>query len=508
MAIVIISSVMEDARRALAESLAKKLGCPVASREQLVEKSTEAGIAVGKLEVAVLKQSTPRERLARQKTRYLAFLTSSLCNLASGGQSLVYHGRAGNLLLPGVSHVLRVRLVPDRSQQIEAVMRRLRLDENKAAQYVNRLEEDVARWVHFVHGVELNDLGQYDLVVNLSKMSVESASATICSMAQLPDFQPTPASLAAFSDLCLASRARDQLGRDERTANADLGVSAQDGRVTVTYMPTQTGKAQEIGSVLSGLEGAREVVTTMAVTNLLWVSESFAPDSPGFAHITDLAQRWGAAVELMRLVPFASEEQECTPLGEAVGQDAACVPKALDATGGVEDDVAERAAAVDDGLAQTAEKLIGLGLFGGSQMAQGGQEQVVKVVKAMPRYSMLVLGDVFASKGASVRTRLSREMASYLSENVNVPVISQGELQSKFLFGPKQMARLGVFLGVAALIYFLVFTFQWPLQKFVGMPESMVGRVAATAFVVGLAPLVAYFWGGATGLLFKWWRFE
>jgi hypothetical protein len=158
MAIVIVSSESEGARRELAQILAAKLGAQCASREQLVEQATQAGIPVGKLEVAVLKQSTPRERLARLKSRYLAFVTSALCDLASGNRDLVYHGRAANLLLPGVSHVVRVRLLADEERQLRQDMSALHLEPDKAKEYQRRLREDVARWVHFMHGAEANDL--------------------------------------------------------------------------------------------------------------------------------------------------------------------------------------------------------------------------------------------------------------------------------------------------------------------------------------------------------------
>ncbi len=77
MAIVIISSADESTRREMAESLARKLDCPVMGREEVVERATESGVPVGRLEIAVLKQSVPKERLARHKAQYLAVVTTA-----------------------------------------------------------------------------------------------------------------------------------------------------------------------------------------------------------------------------------------------------------------------------------------------------------------------------------------------------------------------------------------------------------------------------------------------
>jgi hypothetical protein len=214
MAIVIISSWAEEARRELARAVATKLGCPSLSREELVEQATEAGIPVGKLEIAVMKGSAPRERLARHKSRYLAFITASVAEKARETQDLVYHGRACHLLLPGVDHVLRVGVVPHQERQLAAVMARLNLDRDKAQRYLADLSQDLRNWFHFMHDADPDEPGQYDLTLNLGHLSPESAASAVCSMAQLPDFAPTPASRRALNDLWLSAKARDRLGRE------------------------------------------------------------------------------------------------------------------------------------------------------------------------------------------------------------------------------------------------------------------------------------------------------
>ena len=179
MAIVIISSWAEEARRELARAVATKLGCPSLSREDLIEQATRAGIPVGKMEIAVLKGNTPRERLARHKSRYLAFITAAVCEKARESQDLVYHGRACHLLLPGISHVLRVGVVPNQERQLTAVMARLNLDHDKAQRYLEDLNQDLRNWFHFMHDADPDAPGQYDLTLNLGHLSPESAASAV-----------------------------------------------------------------------------------------------------------------------------------------------------------------------------------------------------------------------------------------------------------------------------------------------------------------------------------------
>ena len=508
MAIVIISSWAEEARRELARAVAAKLGCPSLSREDLVEQATAAGIPVGKMEIAVLKGSTPRERLARHKSRYLAFITASVAEKARETQDLVYHGRACHLLLPGVEHVLRVGVVPNQERQLAAVMARLNLDHDKAQRYLADLNDDLRNWFHFMHDTDPDEPGQYDLTLNLGHLSPESAASAVCSMAQLPDFAPTPASRRALGDLWLSAKARDLLGRDPATAGADLTVTAQNSRVTVTYMPRQQSVAQEIPRVLSGLTEASELVCTMALTNLLWVAERFEAGSETFEGVTDLAQRWGAGVELLRL-PGEGQPLVCEKVGE---DDLVCRPKDLDPTGGIEDDLpaaVQTSAADDGGLAQVSERLISRGVFAGSQTAAStAAAKVANHVKGQGRYSLVVIGNVFASKGAAAQVRQTRELAATVAERGHAPVITADELQSKFLFGPKQMSRLGLYLALTVLIYLLAFTFQRPILDFLAGPDWQSWRWLATAAIVLTVPAVAYLYGNATGLLMKWFKFE
>ncbi len=89
------------------------------------------------------------ERLTLEKEHYLAFSTAFLCDRAKEG-SLVYHGRTGHLLLSGVEHRLRVRVVADPEFWLRAVMRDLGSPRDKARRYIGEVDEDRRRGVHTV----------------------------------------------------------------------------------------------------------------------------------------------------------------------------------------------------------------------------------------------------------------------------------------------------------------------------------------------------------------------
>ncbi|MGE5254338.1 MAG: AAA family ATPase [Planctomycetaceae bacterium] len=503
MPLVIISCSSRSLRKELAESLSRKLGHPCLSREELTDQATDEGIPMGKLEMSVMKGSYPTDRLARLKERYLAFIIKSICERARSG-NLVYHGRGAHLLLPNVSHIFRVRLVPHMEHWIQNKMLRFHMDRNRAEQYVRQVSDDTTRWVRFVHERDVDDPKLYDLILNLENMSLSSATMAICSMAELPDFRPTPVSLRTMEDYFLGAQARLKLALDERTAEADLTVSANDGVLTVTYMPRQSRVAEFIPDVLAGIKGVKEFLVTMADTNILWIQETFDSRSEMFGQLNQVAQRWEAAVELLRFI--ASDDVRAVGVEEASPILPASLPVRGKFNGGIEDDIPAPPSVDDGGLGQTVEELIRHGRSGGSRILRGNFRDLASAISRNVNYSLVVLGDLFLSKSKAAQLRMIRDLKIFLGEKIHVPVISVEELREKYLFGYRQLLKLLLYLAVVLIVYWAVFVHQEPVLLFL---QKHKGWNFLSTVAIGLfAPLVAYLLGTAVHLFLKMIKFD
>jgi cytidylate kinase len=484
--------------KALAEHLARNLGYPCLSREDLIEAAIREGIQVGKIETAMVKGRGFSERLALEREHYLAFTRAYLCDHALEGE-LIYHGRTGHLLLPGVNNVLRVRVVADYEYRLRAAMQRLGLEREKARRYVDEVDEDRRQWAHTMYGVSCDDVIQYDMVVSLQQFSVENASAGLTAIAQLPDFQLTPASIRTIEDLRLGAKARLLLARDERTYRASFKVAATDGLVTVTYLPQYAGLAEAIPQVLGPLEGYREIRATMATSNILWIQEVYDPTSETFRNVVEVATKWGAAVELMRLAPGGGEDEAALDeVPDGYGEEVVTptVSAEREYNGGIEDDVPEAVETPDDngGLTQTVQELARLGRSAGGREIGGGQTHLVEMIDRAVPYTMVVAGDVFLSKGSAARIRMARELRSLLADNIKAPVVAPEELKTQFLFGKRDLLRLIGYLAVVVVIYFLVFTNQVRILTFLS-GEGWLAKVSAAIAVFLFVPIVAYSYG-------------
>ncbi len=499
MPIVLISSAPHGMGEELARSLQQKTGWPLLDRDMVAEEARDRGIKLGRLELAVIKSPRMHEKLAREKKLYLAFVTAKICESARDG-NLIYQGRAGHLLLPGVSHRLRVGVMAPKDLRIKKAMQDLGLSLEKATGYIEQLDEDIDKWARFAHREpSLRDPLQYDVYLHLQTMSLSSAAAVLCDMANLPEFRPSPVSLQAMQDVDLTARAILKLAFDERTRSADLGVRAANNVITVTYRPRQEVDDRAITAVLKDLDGARECMCTMAESVILCIQESFDPSSRDFAQILELAGRWGAAVELLRYIPAEKAAME----NQAPDMDRpTATQKESTYTGGVEDD-RPRPSGDDGGLARALEELISAGRSAGGLTICGERSDLLEAIEVNSNLSLVALGDLFLEKGKEARQRNTRELALVIRERLKVPVITCEEMASRFLFRKKQALRLAFFAALVACVYALVFSFQDPILNFLGGEMHARLKWAAPIAVFLFVPFVAYCYSTVTGLLLK-----
>ena len=496
MSIVLISNSPHGSGLELAHNLAEKTGWPVYSREQLVEKAHESGVRLSRLETSIIKSPGSNEKLARERDLYLALVNKTICETTNEG-NLIYYGRAGHFMLPGIPGILRVGLQTPMGMRVDNAMNQLNLPREKASDYLEKLDEDIEKWFRYVHRETSKNPAAYDLFLNQQQISLENAAAILFETAKLPAFGLTIESRKMLDDRCLAASAKILLTQDSATSDMDLGVRAINGVVTVTYMPRQEPYAERISQVLGNLKGCRETICTMAETNILWIQESFDPKGENFAQVTSLAKRWGAAVELLRL----DSEGKYIPQIPVMENHRISKPPSQTDNGGVEDDDIE-SPQDDKGLAKTEEELVAIGRYAGGRTVSGSGNEVVDMVKDND-YSLVIIGNLFLSKGHETSTRLSRELGLVLHEKLKAPIISSAELQSRFLFGRKQTFRLLGFFLTTILIYGLVFNFQESILNVLGGEFHSKFKWVASLVIVLFVPLVAYVYGTVTGLVLK-----
>ena len=227
----------------VAEKVAERLGCDCLSRDVLLEASDRFRIPEVKLVRAIHDAPSILDRFNHDKRVFIAYIRSALtCRAAEG--KIVYHGLAGHLLLKGVPHVLKVRIIADMDDRVEAEMEREGISAEEARTLLQRDDEERRKWTRSLYGVDPWDSSLYDLVVHIHKLTVSDAVDFICQAVAKEPFKSTENSRQKMKDLAIACRVKGELV----DPFFDVGVTSEYGNVLI-YTKTserQTGKLRRM----------------------------------------------------------------------------------------------------------------------------------------------------------------------------------------------------------------------------------------------------------------------
>ncbi len=120
MSVVTIAHAAYSGGNAVAEKVAALLNYRSVDREVLIEASKRYGIPEAKYTEVLEGEGHWWERWRESVRLYRITLQAAMCEVAEGG-NLVYYGRAGQQLLPGIPHVLKVLIVAPIDYRIELV---------------------------------------------------------------------------------------------------------------------------------------------------------------------------------------------------------------------------------------------------------------------------------------------------------------------------------------------------------------------------------------------------
>jgi cytidylate kinase len=272
MSVIAISREPHVGGEALAQCVAARLGYRCISRNELMASARWHGTAVERLTAAMNKPPTFWDGLSGERAALLISMRAALCEQVIEG-NLVYHGYVGHLLLPGVLHLFRVRVMADIEHRAGIAMAEKNITHEEAITHLRRDDSHRARFIQRVHGVDWNDPHQYDMILNLGRMRVERACDIVAKMAEWEEFRPTAETQKALEDLALASRVAAELVKNHRTMATTVHVTADAGVVTITGTVERPKVLEEVPKVASGVPGVKEVRTAVRLLRYPTVSE-------------------------------------------------------------------------------------------------------------------------------------------------------------------------------------------------------------------------------------------
>src|ERR1051325_4081062 len=162
MAIVTVSHAAFALGSEIAEKVAANLNHRCINREVLLEASRRYGIPEAKFDEVLETQGRWWERWLESLRLYRITLQAAMCEIAQHG-NIVYHGRAGQELFPGISGVLKILIVASMDFRIERVIERRGEDREKARQFLKDLDRVSSRRLRALFNTEWMDPLPYAL---------------------------------------------------------------------------------------------------------------------------------------------------------------------------------------------------------------------------------------------------------------------------------------------------------------------------------------------------------
>ena len=227
MAIISISRGCASYGQEIAERVAEILGYACVSSEILFQASRLFDIPETKLHQSLHHAPTILDRITRRRQRHLSYIQAALLEYVKR-DNVVYHGHAGHLLIPKVSHVLKIRVIAELRNRITLTRARLQISEDEALGFIKSEDRHRAAWTWHLYKTNISNPRLYDMVLNVSRLKIQNACEMICAAAQSDTYRASPESRRAIENLALSSHVQAAL-----KGICDAEVITDGGRVNV-----------------------------------------------------------------------------------------------------------------------------------------------------------------------------------------------------------------------------------------------------------------------------------
>ena len=262
MSIVALSYEIGSGGPEIGQKVAERLGLHCVDQEIISEAALRYGLLEEKL--SGLDESKPSlfERFDAETHRYTAALQTALYDFAEQDRVVLIR-RAGQWLLRGVPHALRVRVIAPFDLRVKRLGKQLAgpMGETTNPRTVHdmarRDDMEKLKRMRYMYEVDLRDPALYDLVINTEKLSIDTAVELLCGVLQRPEMVTTPAGQQLVADRALASRVQVALATHPETRRYRITVESLSGVVTLEG----TAAMDEAVDVARGVVGVSDVKT-------------------------------------------------------------------------------------------------------------------------------------------------------------------------------------------------------------------------------------------------------
>ena len=213
----------------IAQGLSHSSGYRCVTREDLVPRVNQYGEIAARVTASIGEATRNYEKFSELRRPFKILMRLALLEYARQ-DNLAYFGYSGHLLVEGIAHFVRVRLIAPLELRIKTTIERMHCTEDEARNYIKKYDERRTQWARFMYGKNISDPRLYDLCINLDRMSFSTACSMLISTLREKEFQPTEESLAVMESMYTAAQVEAALATDPRTYAYEISVTFDSGR--------------------------------------------------------------------------------------------------------------------------------------------------------------------------------------------------------------------------------------------------------------------------------------
>ncbi len=263
MSIITVSGEKGSLRDELCQEICERGGLECINRAALMD-AVQGLVEVSRDELQLLAEQGPAllDLGPRRRRVFAAFLESVVLQYAQAG-GVVLVGRGTNLLLRLVPGVLRVRTVAPLELRAQRIANAEGLELDQARRLATAVDQQRRAYVGYVFGADWASPLNYDLVLNMGRLSVEQAALTVLDLAAHADYQPSGETARVMADLVLAGRVRCTLV--EAVDIHALEVECAGGRVRLLGYVASREELARAARLAGDVKGVEKVVNELEV---------------------------------------------------------------------------------------------------------------------------------------------------------------------------------------------------------------------------------------------------
>ncbi len=267
MAIITLTRGSLSATYRLADALCKQNpDCTTVSREEIIKYAEKYGMEeTGMAETGYMEVQPPQfwDRQAAQRRQYLIYFKASLMDFVVK-DNIVYHGHLAQFQLSDVPKILRVRVDASLEFRVQALMSESNYTQAEARKHISEIDSRRKNWAKFLYNVDFNDTLNYDIILNMDKMSVDTMADIIFRAARSSEYTVDEEAKKTIRDVHFKSIILAHLAHATRTRGMELMIECDADTGTVKarglgpIVGAETWQA-DIREAIMGVEGVKEV---------------------------------------------------------------------------------------------------------------------------------------------------------------------------------------------------------------------------------------------------------